>query len=330
MLNNREAYLCLSAMLRARESKLLSNERAERMLDAATFDEAAKLLTDCGYEDMSEMSAKEIEKVLAKKRDDIFYELEAICPDSELVDFFKIKYDYHNAKVLLKSGAMDFDGSYLLSTSGRITPAELKEAFYDEKYSAMPGKLGKAMEEASEILAKTQNPQASDFVLDNYFLTESAEEAEKTGNEFLKGYAKLLTDTANLKSCVRTMRMGKGVDFLKTVLVKGGAVDVDRIAAAGDKDALASLYQHTNLEKAAQLGSEAVDGGSLTEFELECDNAVMKYLKGAKLVSFGAEPVTAYLAAVENEITAVRMILTGRLAGVKSDIIRERLRDMYA
>ena len=40
--------------------------------------------------------------------------------------------------------------------------------------------------------------------------------------------------------------------------------------------------------------------------------------------------MTAYLAAVENEITAVRMILTGRLAGVKSEAIRERLRDLYA
>ena len=35
------------------------------------------------------------------------------------------------------------------------------------------------------------------------------------------------------------------------------------------------------------------------------------------------------LAAVEGEITAIRMILTGRLAGVPSQTIRERLRDLY-
>ena len=38
----------------------------------------------------------------------------------------------------------------------------------------------------------------------------------------------------------------------------------------------------------------------------------------------------AYLAGTENELTAVRMILTGRLAGVPTDTIRERLRDLYA
>ena len=40
--------------------------------------------------------------------------------------------------------------------------------------------------------------------------------------------------------------------------------------------------------------------------------------------------VAAYLAAIEGEIQAVRMILTGRLAGVKPEAIRERLRDLYA
>ena len=53
-----DAYLCLSAMLRAREPRLLNDDRAQRMLDAPSFEEAAKILADCGYEDMSQMSAK--------------------------------------------------------------------------------------------------------------------------------------------------------------------------------------------------------------------------------------------------------------------------------
>ena len=59
MANKKEAFLCISAMLRSREPKLLSREKAERMLDAASFEDAAKLLSDSGYEDMSQMSAKD-------------------------------------------------------------------------------------------------------------------------------------------------------------------------------------------------------------------------------------------------------------------------------
>jgi carbamoylphosphate synthase large subunit len=43
-----------------------------------------------------------------------------------------------------------------------------------------------------------------------------------------------------------------------------------------------------------------------------------------------ADAGEAYLAAMENEVTSLRMILTGRLAGLPSDTIRERLRECYA
>ena len=106
MANKKEAYLCISAMLRAREPKLLSREKAERMLDAATFEDAAKLLTDCGYEDLSQMDAAQIEESLEKHRAQIFDELGRFCAESRVVDLFKLRYDYHNAKVILKAEAM--------------------------------------------------------------------------------------------------------------------------------------------------------------------------------------------------------------------------------
>ena len=124
--------------------------------------------------------------------------------------------------------------------------------------------------------------------------------------------------------------MGKPAEFLDSVLVSGGDVDADRIAAAGDAESIAALFAHSGLEKAAALGAEAAAGGSMTAFELACDNAVNSYLRGAKLVSYGPEAVLAYVAAVEGEITAVRMILTGRLSGIEPQVIRERLRDLYA
>lgn len=330
MLKKRESYLCLSAMLRAREGKLLNAEKAYRMLDAPSFEDAAKLLTDCGYEDMSGMNAGEIESALSCRKAEIFAEIERLSPDRLIPDVFRMKYDYHNAKVILKSESMQIGSDRLFSEAGRISPAELKALYHEEKYSAMPGRLGQAMEEAGEILARTSNPQLAEFVLDRVYFSEVSAAAEKSGNAFLQGYARLLADCANLKSTVRTRRMGKDRDFLRDALTEGGNVSVDRLLNASDKEALAALFAHTELEKAAALGAEAMDGGRLTAFERACDNAVNSYLSKAKLVSFGSEPLTAYLAAVENETTAVRMILTGRLAGFRPDVIKERLRDLYA
>lgn len=317
-------------MLRAREPKLLNNERAERMLDAASYEDAAKILTDCDYPDMSQMNAAEVEQSLAERRTAILDELAKLSPDRELVDLFKLKYDYHNAKAILKAEATGSDVKHILSDAGRVPGEKLLELYHEEKYSALPPRLAEALREGKSVLARTSNPQLSDFAVDRICFAELSELAGKTGSAFLRGYAAAQIDSANLKSAVRTLRMGKRQDFLAEVLLQGGTVSADRLAAAGDKESLAALYAHGRFEKAAALGAEALSGGSMTAFEKACDDAVNDYLRGAKLISYGCEAVAAYLAAVEGEIQAVRMILTGRLAGVRPQAIRERLRELYA
>ena len=325
---NKEAYLCLSAMLRARETRMLTADRAGRMLEASGFEESVKLLADCGYDDLSGLSAAGVDEALSERRAALFDELENLVPDKALVELFRLKYDYHNAKAVLKGEAMGVDPLRLMSFSGRVAPEKLKSAFDEERISDLPPVLGAAMVEAASTLARTANPQLADFELDRACFREMQTIADELGNAFISGYVRLLIDAANLKSAVRTARMRKSADFLSSVLIKGGT-DVDRVAAA-DGDGLAALFAHGPLEKAAAAGAEAAAGGSMTVFELLCDNALNEYLRSAKLISYGPETVVAYIAAMESEITAVRMILTGSLAGVDAETIRERLRDLYA
>ena len=327
----REKYLYLSAMLRAREARMLTRDRAERMVDAPSFDEAAKMLTDCGYKDMSGFSAKQVEQALAEHRAEIFAELARISPDAEPIEIFRMRYDYHNAKIVIKTESGGSDRSDLMSKSGRVNPEELKRSFTEEKYLSLPPVLADAMVEAKSALARSQNPQLADFILDRAYFSELLAASQKLGSAFLRGYAQTMIDAANLRSAVRTMRMNKDAEFLKTALVSGGGIDTGRILAAfGSGDTLAAIYANTLLANAAVLGAAAVKGGTLTEFELACDNAVTAYLTGARLVAYGEAPVIAYLAAVEGEVTALRMILTGLLAGLPAETIRERLRDLYA
>ena len=83
------------------------------------------------------------------------------------------------------------------------------------------------------------------------------------------------------------------------------------------------------MKEAAEAGSAALNGGRLTRFEKLCDDAVLNYVAGAKYVAFGEAPVIGYLAAKENELTSVRIIMSGRMAGLDADTIRERLRESY-
>lgn len=327
---NDQNYLFLSALLRARESGMLSKELMERMVDAPSFDDAVKLVTDGGYADMSGMNAVQVEAELSKHRMEIFRELENMVPEKEIVNVFRIKFDYHNAKVMVKSQGANVDAAYLLSDSGRISPTMLIEAYHSEDFRHFPYELKTAILEAKSVLQRTENPQLADFILDKAFFMELRSEAGKISSPFLKTYVGAMADSANLSAAVRTLRMGKDIDFLRKALVPGGTRGEETVAqAALSGDGLEAVFAGTAFETAAAKGAKAASGGSLTEFELACDNAVTKVLTGAKYVGFGAEIVVAYLAAVESEITAVRMLLTGKLSGVKPEKLRERLRDSY-
>ena len=330
MAQEREKYLYLTAMLRAREVRLLTRERAMSMLDAPTFDDAARILTDCGYEDMSGMKAGEIDSVLNRRREEVFAETARLSPETALVDIFRIRYDYHNVKAIIKARAMEVDAEYLLSRSGRVEPEKLTAACREGKNASLPKALGTAVREAESVLARTANPQMSDFVLDAACFAELKECAAQTENAFVEKYVSALIDCANIKGSVRTLRMGKSPDFMADVLVDGGTVSRTRFLTADSGDAIAALFANTHLEKAAQLGAEAINGGSMTTFELECDNVIVRLLREAGRVSYGCEPLLAYLAAIENETTAVRMILNAKLAGIHPQVIKERLRELYA
>lgn len=51
------------------------------------------------------------------------------------------------------------------------------------------------------------------------------------------------------------------------------------------------------------------------------------YMQQAKYVAFGEQPLLGYVSAKDNEFTAIRIIMTGRLADLPADVIRERLRN---
>ncbi len=324
-------YICLSAMLRAKEARMLTKDRIERILYTPEFADAAKLLTECGYPDMSDMGIVQINAELEKHRSEVFAELAKSAPDPILVDVFRIKYDYHNIKVLIKSEAAEAAYKDLMSYAGRTEPEKLASLFFSDRLSQLPGTLGQAVSAGKSILARTGNPQISDIAVDRMYFTELLQIAKETKCDFLTDYVKMLIDASNLRAAVRMKRIGQDYRIMVDSLIEGGTVSVSRLLTALTSDEDLSLsFSSSPLAQAALLGAEAVFGAPLTPFERECDNALTSFLSGAKLIGFGPEPLIAFLAAVENEISTVRVIMTGKLNGIDPDVIKERLRESYA
>ena len=306
------------------ERNLLTAQRLEQLLQAPSAENCSQLLSDLGYDPIRDEAT--LQASLKKQREDVFAELERFMPEKELLDVFRIKYDYHNIKVLLKAPE---SAERLLMDAGTIPAGDLQRQYADGgSWQFLPGDMAAAAEKAAQLLAETGSAQRSDCVLDRACFAQLEKLAADSRCDYLRRYVRAMIDAANLRSLVRAERLHMDPGFLQEVLFEGGSVPVDTLRA-GVGNGVAALFRSTALREAAEEGEAAVKGGSLTAFEKACDNAVLKTAAGARQVPFGVEVALGYLIAKEAEWTAVRIVMAGRLAGLSADAIRERLRDAY-
>lgn len=312
------------------ETRLLNGERIDRMIEAKELADAAKVLTECGYQELSEPTSAGVEEMLARAQEDLFKDLGGAVGNPALLDVFRCKYDYHNAKVLVKSEALGVDEDRLLTRGGRYDPARLADNYRRDDLRGCSDAFRQGIARAREALGSTGDPQVADFILDRTYFGELTTLAKEADSAFLEGFVALTIDVANLRSAVRASRLNKGADFLQQVLVEGGTVPTRTLAMAKG-DELGNLFRTSTLAEAAALGADlsAPGSGALTDFERLCDNALMDYLAGGRRVPFGEQPIVGYLYARESELTAIRIILSGRMAGLDGDTIRQRLRRTY-
>ena len=316
-------YLFLASRVRALERKLLTAPRIEQLLTAGDVAACSQLLSELGYEPIHDEAS--LQASLKQQREAVFSDIARFMPEPELLDVFRLKYDYHNIKTLLK----DRSGGRLLMDAGCISAADMERQYAESgNWQFLPKEMADAAKEAADVLAETGNPQRSDFILDRAYFAQLRSLAQESRCAYLQEYIRAMIDAANLRSLVRTERLHADPGFLRQGLFDGGSVSVDTIVAhAGNGPA--ALYRATPFRAAAEAGEEAAKGGSLTAFERACDNAVLLAAGKARSIPFGVEVVLGYLAAKEAEWTAVRIIMSGRMAGMTADAIRERLRDQY-
>ncbi len=321
-------YVAVSARIRAMEPTLVGEEALERLMEAKDNAEAQKLLREWGYPSFDLADPTGMDLAIAKLRDQTIQELTFGMPQVALLDVFTMEYDYHNAKALLKARAMGMDAQRMLSDLGRIPAQELLTAVDSGDDSNLPETFALAVQEAKEVLETTRDPQQADMVLDRWYYQELTAMAKSLKNPDLEGFVALKIDGVNLRTLVRTLRMGKSPAFLQGALISGGNVDEETLVRLAQNGGVGveEVYHASVLEEAGMTAAAAIKGGNMTVFERACDNAVSAYWSFTQLKPFGQSVVLAYLSAKETEYLNVRIVLAGRGAHLSSDVIATRLR----
>ena len=90
-------YLFSTARVRSVEKNMLTHERAEKMVDAKTAEDALRVLDDCDYGNANELTdINDYEKLLTEEHKKTYDFITSIAPELIYFKMFLYPYDYHN------------------------------------------------------------------------------------------------------------------------------------------------------------------------------------------------------------------------------------------
>ena len=326
--NSDTDYLYASARIRAVQAADSLRDKTEKMLVAADFYEAAEILSPGSTGDINSGNYQDIlDAELIKCYDFIT----SMIGDSAIVSIFKIPYDCNNLKLAFKSELCGIDSSELYYPFGTISENELEKAMRERDFCAYPETMAHAAAQLTELISKNPDPQLIDIVIDRACLEDMMKSADSFGCEYLSDIIQTKTDSYNILSFIRCVRMKKSGEFYKRLIVSGGKVPSDLLSDAYD-GGLNSLADRLKMTVYSSVGesitkylSEPIPG-FFSSVEKELENIYTSRADEVKYISFGPEIPVSYLIECERDIKNAGIILAGKSAGLDNETIRGRLR----
>jgi V/A-type H+-transporting ATPase subunit C len=320
-------YAYASGFMRMLENKMLGVSDFETLLHAYSLEEALRHLSYRGYGQMrSAAPDSDVFDLVKHEQVYIWNEMKTACPADAPIDILLYQNDFHNLKTILKAFLSGASYVPLMLEPYTILPEGVNVAIVREQFEDLPDLLREPAQEAYEILRRKDDGQLAEITLDTALFMHIRKTAAQTKNRFLMGWADLRIAVMDMKVALRGARTGKDAVFLRQAMLECERISADDLAeAAGEgSSAVQEVFRSQGFAKAADAAAV-----SYAAFEKCLDNEIIGYIKPARRVTFGFEPVFGYLAGKEYEAQSLRIILSGLHRGIPPDSLRERLRDSY-
>ncbi|MBD3368221.1 MAG: hypothetical protein GF405_08645 [Candidatus Eisenbacteria bacterium] len=327
-------YAYAVARIRGMETRLLDRQWIERLLSESP-EGAVKALGDSAYQDAFADVADpgELESGLEQALASTLRDVADVAPEPELIDCFRLRSDAANLKAYLKASLLSVESDRIgVATGvGTLPPETLEKAVADKDYTALPDFLAEAARDAEEAFRDSDEVRAVDRVVDGALWRYQVETAREHRNRFLEDFFRAEIDLLNVKIFARVKESGGEAADLVPELISGGTLEriffeteigepFDSFARAlefGPYAGLAPVFREWSPERMHLL-------------EVACDNELLKRVDPAKTVSYGIEPLVAYILERRIEIKLLRTAIVGRADGLERRDVENRLRSIHA
>ena len=312
--------------VRAKEKQLLSNADIEAMLVLKDVPSLISYLNDKGYPE-----GKSIDEIIKSSRKETVEYLFKIVPDPSVFNSFIYPFDAHNIKSVIKGLLADTDYEALIMFPNTISLDIIETAVKENKYPLLPKEFSEAAEKAYLTLAHTADARLSDAYIDRACMEAQLEAAKASKIEFLIEYISADIFFKNVKIAIRASLSDAPKEYYDEALtdcVEAFNKKEVTSAALKGKD---SLVEYLITKDAYKCGAAIEEfKKSPAAFERFCENYLtLLAIEKCKRSGSAAEPALGFYLAKCEEYKAVQIIATGIETNAETEIIRERLREIY-
>lgn len=318
-------YAYAASLARALELSLLTRHFCVDVINAPTFQAAAELFSGTEYAISPNADPASIEQMLLERRSEARRLFDELIEDKQIVECLRAREDFANMRLAVRRVVTDRPLGTDYSNDGAVPADEFEAIFEQEEYSRFPEYLQTAVEEAVLAYYETKDIRQIDYAIDRVEAAWRIQKAIELNHIFLLSLGRIRVDLHNLRTLFR-LRLAERRE--RQLFLPDGFVDADKFAAALDApdDALGLVFAATPYveivqESAAYLKAEQ----SFLKLEQKCEDYLMGFLKCARQITAGTQPIIAYLLFKEAEIRTVRMLLMGKKNGLSAKLLSDRL-----
>lgn len=199
------------------------------------------------------------------------------------------------------------------------------------------GELDVFLDKEEDILFRT----VSEILLEDSILNilrseERPEEAlalaEDTDYPFIRDYVQHKIDLGNLKMLMRSKYLDFSEEGFARMMLKGGFLEERFLLDSYDLPfpEIGDRLHATPYQGAWNSAADALmERETFVELERGFEDFLMDYLRKARHIVFGPEPVFSYALARKRELNLVRFVGVGKMNGLLPSIIKERISETY-
>ncbi|HPB32565.1 MAG TPA: V-type ATPase subunit, partial [Candidatus Sumerlaeota bacterium] len=309
-----DRHLYAVGRVRFLEIHLLDRDILGDLIEAETLQEVLVKLRDTIYgESAIEISESlDFELMLALETENLIRLIDSMNPDPELTDLFVHEIDIKNLKILFKSHLGNAPEPEKFFAMGRFDIAKLRLLLDGDYVADLPEWM---IDGARSLLVewdKYPKLRTVDEVLDRAHLLAQVKIAREAGLPVLEKYFLALIDLYNVETFLRIRITERSRAQFEHFFVPGGGIAFDFFLENWEARIveLPRVFEHTRFKDYIIRAIEEFENeGTLTTLEFEGARIRMELLSESRYITFGPEPILAYLVERMFELKVLRTIM---------------------